>query len=119
MEGRLACKVGVGDRHVLGEGNAHKLLSITYNCLNDAAPEYLKDLIARNEPQRSLRSASQCRLRLPSVRTGNTNKKTMGFRSFVNSAPKLWNELPLSLRECDSGAAFKKSLKTYFFRGRE
>jgi hypothetical protein len=94
----------------------HKVLSLTYNCLHDAAPEYLQELISKHQPQRTLRSASHCRLRIPSVRSGNTNKKTLGFRAFVSSAPTLWNPLPLSLKESDSCASFKRALKTHLYQ---
>ena len=93
----------------------HKLLSLTFNCLHDAAPEYLQDLIGRHEPQRTLRSAAQCRLRLPSVRTGHTNKKTMGYRAFSNTAPLLWNALPLPVKNCETLPSFKKAVKTLLF----
>ena len=93
----------------------HKLLTLTYNSLHEAAPEYLQELVGRHQPQRNLRSAGQCRLRLPSVRTGNTNKKTMGYRSFSNTAPLLWNALPLPVRSCESLTSFKTAVKTFLF----
>ncbi|KAL8596982.1 hypothetical protein ACOMHN_054713 [Nucella lapillus] len=94
----------------------HKVLSVVYNCLNDAAPTYLQELITRHQPERCLRSTSQYRLRLPSVRTGSTNKKKMGFRAFASSAPTLWNSLPLSVKESVSIASFKRGLKTHVFK---
>ena len=42
--------------------------------------------------------------------------KTYGDRAFSNAGPKLWNQLPLSIRELSSIDSFKKSLKTYLFR---
>ncbi|KAL8617025.1 hypothetical protein ACOMHN_014196 [Nucella lapillus] len=94
----------------------HKVLSVVYNCLNDAAPTYLQELITHHQPERCLRSTSQYRLRLPSVRTGNTNKKKMGFRAFASSAPTLWNSLLLSVKESFSIASFKRGLKTHLFK---
>ena len=45
-----------------------------------------------------------------------TNMKTYGDRAFSIAGPKLWNQLPLSIRELSSIDSFKKSLKTYLFR---
>ena len=40
---------------------------------------------------------------------GNTyrTKKTLGDRTFENVAPKVWNQLPLEIRQCQSLNAFK------------
>ena len=45
----------------------------------------------------------------------NTPKKQLGFRAFSNSAPKLWNALPQTIREADSSATFRRRLKYLFF----
>ena len=37
------------------------------------------------------------------------------FRVFSNSAPKLWNALPRTIREADSSATFRRRLKTHLF----
>ena len=58
----------------------HKLVSLTYSCMNDAAPKYLQELVTRHQPSRRLRSATQRHLRIPSV-DQNTNKKTLGVRA--------------------------------------
>ena len=41
---------------------------------------------------------------------------TLGARSFSAAAPKLWNELPVELRQATSLDSFKSQLKTYFLR---
>ncbi len=33
-----------------------------------------------------------------------------------NAAPKLWNELPMFIHQCESLAKFKHHLKTYVFK---
>lgn len=40
--------------------------------------------------------------------------KTRGDRAFVVVAPKLWNELPLHIRQAKSLSAFKSSLRTHY-----
>ena len=91
----------------------HKILSLTYASLHGLAPEYLQELAPSYVPTRSLRSASQCRLRLPS--TEGTSKKKYGTRSFTNAAPVLWNALPLHLKEAPSISSFRKQMKTHLF----
>ena len=40
----------------------------------------------------------------------------LGDRAFDVAGPRLWNNLPASLRSTDSIAQFRKQLKTYLFR---
>ena len=91
----------------------YKILCFTYLCLNSLAPAYLSELIPEYKPTKSLRSEDQFRICLPSV--DNTNKIRLGGRSFQNSAPQLWNSLPLSLKKADNIAVFRRKLKTYLF----
>ena len=75
-----------------------KVLLITFKIVCGCAPSYLKDLL---EPymyvvRRSLRSATQCLLVTPKSST-----RTYGDRAFSVAAPKLWNNLPTSLKDSD------------------
>ena len=88
----------------------YKILTLTYKCIHDQAPSYLKDLIKEYEPSRALRSASQHLLQVPVTRL-----KSYGDRTFAKAAPLLWNQLPLQIRETDSLDAFKSMLKTHMF----
>ena len=45
-----------------------------------------------------------------------TSLSTLGDRSFHMAAPKLWNDLPIIIRNKSSVNAFKKTLKTPFFQ---
>ena len=68
----------------------YKIAVLTYNCLYDkASPEYLKDLIVRYDPDRSLRSICKNLLVVK-----KTKLKTFGERSFSHAAPTIWNNLP-------------------------
>ena len=40
-------------------------------------------------------------------------KKTLGDRAIENVAPKVWNRLPLEIRQCQSLNTFKVLLKTH------
>jgi hypothetical protein len=89
----------------------YKVLLYTFKAINGLAPSYISDLIVQYQPTRSLRSAGQSLLRVPSCRT-----VTYGSRSFRVAAPTLWNALPEDLRHIQTVAAFKKLLKTHLFR---
>lgn len=89
----------------------YKLLILTYRCLHNRAPIYLKELIVSYTPSRNLRSVDKLFLSTP-----NTKLKTFGDRAFSVSAPHLWNELPLEIRCLDSFDCFKGALKTYLFK---
>jgi hypothetical protein len=88
-----------------------KILLVTFKSLNGIAPAYISDLIKPYMPQRSLRSENLHLLHQPKARL-----KLSGDRAFFVSAPKLWNNMPLSMRKCNSLTEFKTGLKTHFYR---
>ena len=87
-----------------------KVLLFTFKSLTGLAPPYLSELLHPYSPARSLRSADQMLLEVP-----RTRRKLRGDRAFSVAAPKLWNDLPLQIRQAPSLAIFKSSLKTYFY----
>ena len=111
-------KWGPIDRHMLrvhhGSAPPPGTLYI-FKCMNNAAPSYLVDLIslqgdkytARRQRLRS--SSDTTRLFVP------RSRKRAGDSSFLAAAPKLWNELPVYLRESESVPAFRRALKTHLF----
>ena len=88
----------------------YKLLLLVYKCLHNTAPAYLSALLQPYEPARALRSAAQCLLVEPKT------KKKYGERAFAVAGPRLWNELPLCIRECATFNSFKTAIKTHLFR---
>lgn len=88
-----------------------KILLLVYKGLNGFAPSYITDLLSYKDYSRKLRSASQNHLVV-----SRTNTKTYGDRAFSIAGPKLWNGLPLRLRESTSVNSFKGALKTHLFR---
>ena len=86
-----------------------KICLLTYKCLNNLAPSYLTDLIEKKASTRQLRSNNKnlLKIRKPKIEKGR--------QSFSYAAPKLWNELPSSVKESSSLATFKKNLKTHYF----
>ena len=87
-----------------------KLLLYVYKCLNGLAPPYLAQLLNKYTPSRSLRSADQLLLVVPKTRL-----KRRGDRAFAVAAPKLWNDLPLCVRQASSLPVFKSLLKKHLF----
>ncbi len=87
-----------------------KILLITYKALNGLAPQYLSELLSHYSPPRPLRSQNSGHLIIPRI-----SKSTAGGRSFSFLAPKLWNNLPNTVREADTLCQFKSRLKTHLF----
>jgi hypothetical protein len=86
-----------------------KVLLLTYKALHGLAPNYISDLIAEYKPTRVLRSSNKHLLRPLKTSTA------YGRRSFAAAAPKLWNELPITIKCASSLNVFKSLLKTHLF----
>ena len=89
-----------------------KICFLVYKCLRGMAPSYLSDqLTFRKQKSKQVRLDAD---RTLLERTYNTKYKSTD-RAFSICAPKLWNALPREVREMESPAVFKSSLKTHFF----
>jgi hypothetical protein len=88
-----------------------KIVTLTFKCLNGLAPAYLANLLTPYAPSRTLRSSQSFLLKESKSRT-----KSYGDRAFKHAAPKLWNKLPLSIRQCDTLSALKSKLKQHLFQ---
>ena len=88
----------------------YKIILLTYKALNNLAPNYICDLIQTYSPGRTLRSANKSLLY-----TTKFKRSSYGGRAFSHAAPKLWNSLPLDIRQASSLSIFKKRLKTHLF----
>ena len=87
-----------------------KIVTLTFRCLQGLAPTYLSELLLPYTPSRLLRSSNNLLLKESKSRT-----KSYGDRAFKVAAPKLWNKLPLSIRQCKTLATFKAKLKHHLF----
>ena len=89
-----------------------KIILITFKAIHDLVPAYISELISvRDTGRYDLRSNDG--LLLAPCR-GKT-LTTLGDRSFHAAAPKLWNDLPGSIRNTQSLNKFKKAIKTFLF----
>ncbi len=83
-----------------------------YKTTTGTAPIYLNSLVQTYAPSRSLRSASERRLVVPSQRGTKSLSRTFSW-----TVPSWWNDLPISIPTAESLAIFKKtSKKTHLFR---
>ena len=73
-------------------------------------PPYLASLLHFSNIPRQLRSSTSQQLSIPRT------KLNRGKRAFSVAAPMIWNELPTTLKSCESLASFRKNLKTYLFK---
>ena len=91
-----------------------KILLITFKVLRGSAPKYLIDLNSVLPPSRyDLRRNNEgILLNTPKRFT----KITMGDRSFMAAALRLWNSLPVSIRSTYTKNDFKQKLKSFLFR---
>ena len=90
-----------------------KIALLTFKCINNVAPQYLKDMIQMKTcSKKSLRVDSDFFLlhQPPEPRCFHSRG------AFSYSAPKVWNLLPYALRTMTSVEAFKCALKTHLFR---
>ena len=89
-----------------------KISMLVFKCLNNMAPEYLKDLI-------SLREAKRINMRMDNdfylLKSPKPPRFSRTEAAFMYIGPKLWNELPYFIRCMTELETFKKSLKTYYF----
>ena len=88
-----------------------KILTITYKCLHNLAPSYLSALLSFHHSARSgLRSATdKTLLHIPRTTTVTDDN------AFQSHAPRLWNQLPQTIRTAPSLETFKNRLKTYLY----
>jgi hypothetical protein len=91
-----------------------KVATLVYRCLHDLAPPYLSTTLHRVsqvETRRRLRSSADTDILL----TPRSRLVTVGDRSFPVAGPRVWNDLPETVRAAPSLSSFKRQLKTFLF----
>ncbi len=88
-----------------------KTLMLAYRTTTGSAPTYFHSLLRIYIPSRSLRSASERRLVVPSQRGSKSLSRTFSF-----TVPGRWNDLPTPIRTAGSLSIFKQQLKTHLFQ---
>ena len=88
-----------------------KIALIVYKALNGYSPSYITDLLHIKPPGRyAMRSDDQHLLLVP-----RTKCKTFGDRAFAVAGPRVWNSLPLAVRNSVNVDTFKTNLKSFLF----
>ena len=87
-----------------------KLSTLTYRALFTQQPPYLASLLHLLNIPRTLRSSISQQLIVPKT------KLNLGKRAFSVAAPRVWNELPITLKTSETIAIFRKKLTTYLFQ---
>ncbi len=88
-----------------------KTLMLVYRITTGSAPTYFHSLLQIYIPTRSLRSASERRLVVPSQRGSKSLSRTFSF-----TVPGRWNDLPTLIWNTGSLSIFKQQLKTHLFQ---
>ncbi len=88
-----------------------KTMMLAYRTATGSLPAYFHSLLRIYIPSRSLRSASERRLVVPSQRGSKSLSRT-----FLFTIPGWWNDLPTLIRIIGSVSIFKQQLKTHIFQ---
>mgnify|MGYP006862618620 CR=1 FL=1 len=94
------------------EINVNKLC-LLYKCLNGQCPEYLGSRLVRV----SNVSSRTARYGAITIRYPRYNHDTEGGKTFLITAAKLWNSLPINIRSSTSINAFKQNLCNFIKQG--
>ena len=90
-----------------------KLLTFMFQCFIGKAPEYLNDILYKQVSRRQgLRSEIVANF---DYQIPLNKRKTFSDRSFGTVGPRLWNALPLFLKQLETLDVFKRRLKTHYF----
>ena len=84
-----------------------KLSTLTYRALSTQQPPYLASLLHLSNIPRQLRS-SISQLIVPKT------KLNLGKRAFSVGAPRVWNELPITLKTSETVAIFRKKTQDIY-----
>ena len=86
-----------------------KILLLVYKSLHNMAPLYLSNMFSFKKTKYELRSETTLNLVVPRYRS------IFGERALAVQGPKLWNDLPPSVKTARSLEHFQSLLKTHLF----
>ena len=104
---RTAPSITLGQHYIRGH------LTLRENHFNSSdAPQYINDVVKIHTPARFTRSCESVAIKSDF----KAKLKSAGERAIDHYFPKLWNDLPASLKNHCNLTTFKSNLKTYLFR---
>ena len=71
----------------------YKINLLTFKCLHELGPPYLKNLLSPYHPERNLTSATK-----ELLEENGYKLETYGRRAYFVVGPSFWNDLPVDLR---------------------
>ena len=89
-----------------------QVTSFVYECRNNLAPIYFREYFVCIHSVHSIRKRKSKKGYLFGLRCNTTQ---YGLRSIHYSGVRIWDSLPVEIRESSSLSNFKKKLKDYFF----
>ena len=94
--------------------NCFNISLLTFQAIRKLAPTFISELVSLKDTggRYYLRSYNCKLLNIPPCKS----LSTLGDRSFYMAVPKLWNNVPLFIRNISSVNAFKKALQTHLFQ---
>ena len=89
-----------------------KMCVLTYQALVSEKPTYMRNMLKSFRPDTtiSLRHSDD-----PYRLEESRSRTNIGTRAFERSAPKIFNKLPMDIKQSPNCHTFKKKLKTYIF----
>ena len=87
-----------------------KVATIAYKIRQTGCPAYLASSVVECMPTRQLRSSSSLLLQSLLTRTAIT------CRAFSQAAPRVWNDLPIDIRNSVTFDRFRSALRTHYYR---
>ena len=84
----------------------HTLGVEMYKCLNKLSPSYLSEKFNKNETEYNLRDGNR-------LLKKKVNTKCFGLRTFSYSGAKLWNNLPMEIKNSVTLNEFKERIKLW------
>ena len=87
-----------------------KVAVMVFRATQGSAPQYICDLISACTSSRNLRSQANQLLHAPRTRT------RYGDRAFSRLGPRVWNNLPVRVRQSPNEKQFRKALKCFLFQ---
>jgi len=94
--------------------NSQAQILIVYRSLNGMAPHYLAADLRRLSDMPSRRRLQSSLTHQLDVR--QSQRATVGDRTFAVAGARLWNSLPPDIVACDTLPRFRRELKIFLFR---
>ncbi len=90
-----------------------KIAAMSHQALLSGKPEYLRNTLKKFHGDAAMELRHETDLHRLLEPRSNSN---MEFRTFERCAPRIYNKLPIDIKDCAKMDAFKKKLKTYLFQ---